>query len=65
MCQSEGFFPPKNGMNVLYLFLQIFFMKKKLQHLVWYIYMYIYDIPHTSLVRDTCLFLRWWCGDFL
>ena len=29
MCQSEVFFPPKNGMNVLYLFLQIFFMKKK------------------------------------
>ena len=28
MCQSEVFFPPKNGMNVLYLFLQIFFMKK-------------------------------------
>ena len=60
MCKSEVFSTKKWNECIISFFANIFYEKKKLQHLVWYIYMYIYDIPHTSLVRDTCLFLRWW-----
>ena len=42
MCQSEVFFPPKNGMNVLYLFFaNIFYEKKTTAFGVVYLYVHI------------------------